>query len=48
MEIEFEGLNFMVIKEYDKFLRAIYGDYLVLPPEDKRIPSHSFHKYFWK
>lgn len=48
IDIEFEGLNFKAIKEYDKILKAVYGDYMKLPPENKRVPTHSFHKYFWK
>ena len=33
---EFEGLKLRGIKEYDKYLTQLYGDYMQLPPEDKR------------
>jgi len=40
-ELEFEGHMLMAPKEYDKVLKVIYGDYMTLPPEDQRVPSHS-------
>lgn len=33
---EFEGVNFMGMKDYDTYLRYKYGDYMKLPPKDKR------------
>ena len=39
--LEFEGHQLMVIKEYDKVLRQLYGDYMQLPPENKRKPKQS-------
>lgn len=36
----FENMNVAVPKEYDKVLKVIYGDYMVLPPEDKRVSCH--------
>ncbi len=47
--LEFEGHQLMVIKEYDKVLRILYGDYMQLPPESSRVPKQSksirfFHK----
>ena len=45
--LEFEKTDCMVIKGYDAYLRSIYGDYMVLPPEDKRVPHHDF-KAYWK
>lgn len=35
-ELEFEGELFSVPKNYDMFLREQYGDYMQLPPEEKR------------
>ncbi|CDZ24935.1 LICD protein family superfamily protein [[Clostridium] cellulosi] len=34
--LEFEGMTVFVPNEYDKYLKHIYGDYMKLPPEDKR------------
>ena len=36
----FEGETFKGPKDYDKFLAALYGDYMQLPPEDKRENRH--------
>ena len=47
IEMEFEGILFQVISEYDKFLSLRYGDYMTPPPEDKRHPYHGFQN-FWK
>lgn len=34
-----------VPKDYDTVLRCSYGDYMQLPPEDKRTPSHGYRLY---
>jgi lipopolysaccharide cholinephosphotransferase len=44
---EFEGKMFRIPKGYDQWLRSIYGDYLKLPPEEKRVPQHIFEAW-WK
>ncbi|MBQ2928292.1 MAG: LicD family protein [Oscillospiraceae bacterium] len=36
----FEGETFKGPKEYDKYLSALYGDYMQLPPEDQRENRH--------
>ena len=46
IETEFEGKNYMVIREYDKFLRDYYGDYMQLPPVESRVPLHDFKAYY--
>ncbi len=38
----FAGKNFMIPKDYDTVLCAEYGDYMQLPPEEKRIPQHNY------
>ena len=48
VEVEFENNYFFSIKEYDKFLRIVYGDYMKLPPEENRKPKHTFNEYYWK
>ena len=40
-ELEFEGHMLMVPPYYHEVLTEIYGDYMQLPPEDQRVPSHS-------
>jgi len=38
--LEFEGVKVRVPKEYDKWLTQVYGDYMKLPPEEKRVAHH--------
>ena len=44
---EFEGHKFSILKDYDVYLTAVYGNYMQLPPEEKRITHHTFTAY-WK
>lgn len=37
---KFEDTEFMIIKEYDGYLRHIFGDYMQLPPKEKQHPGH--------
>ena len=37
----FEDAEFYIPRNADKILRRIYGDYMQLPPEEKRIPRES-------
>lgn len=37
---QFEGYDLSVPKDYDRFLREVYGDYMKLPPEDQRVSRH--------
>lgn len=41
VDLDFEGRRFMAPKGYTHVLEQIYGDYMTLPPEDKRVPAHS-------
>ena len=38
--VEFENSVFRVPEKYDKYLSSIYGDYMILPPLDKRVAPH--------
>ena len=40
----FHGKEFLIINEYDKYLRSIYGNYMELPPEEKR-EFHTLEAY---
>jgi len=40
VDVNFEGKLYPGIKEYDYYLKRVYGDYMKLPPEDKRV-THS-------
>lgn len=47
VEVEFEGKYYKTMRGWDTYLRVNYGDYMQLPPEEKRITHHSY-KAFWK
>lgn len=36
MKVQFEGCTFNISKDYDTYLRNLYGNYMELPPEEKR------------
>lgn len=46
--LDFEGYKFYAISGYDHHLKQLYGDYMQLPPEDKRIPKQYWIKFYWK
>ena len=43
--LKFESNIFPVPKEYKYLLEQIYGDYMKLPPPEKRISHHAFKAY---
>ena len=47
IDMNFEDYRFLVPKEYDKYLTLNYGNYMQLPPEEKRVPAHPRICY-WK
>lgn len=44
-EHPFESSSFSIPVGYDGLLRACYGDYMQLPPKEKRVTHHSFKAY---
>lgn len=40
VDLQFEDGKFPCYKNYDKYLSNLYGDYMKLPPEEKRIPHN--------
>ena len=47
VKVEFEGYKFWAPDGYDYYLKSLYGNYMELPPIDKRISHHDF-KAYWK
>ncbi len=45
-ELEFEGHKFKALADYHTYLSSIYGDYMQLPPENKRVTHHMFEAYY--
>lgn len=41
----FENNEIMITKYYDSLLRETYGDYMQLPPEEKRVGAHDLDVY---
>jgi len=46
-DMPFEDLTVRNLKDYDTYLRSVFGDYMQLPPENKRVMQHGF-KAYWK
>ncbi len=45
IRLPFEGRMYRCVKDYDTFLKKLYGDYMQLPPESERHPYHSVACY---
>lgn len=48
IDATFEGIPCKISKHYDALLKTIYGDYMTLPPENKRKDNHTFNSYYYK
>ncbi len=38
--LDFEGRQYMAIQGYESYLSELYGDYMQLPSEEQRVPTH--------
>lgn len=45
VEVEFEGKKYPAPVGYDKYLTDFYGNYMQLPPVEKRVSNHHFKAY---
>ena len=45
--VDFEGEKYKIPAGYDEYLTKHYGDYMELPPEEKRVKEHDNSAY-WK
>ena len=45
--VPFEDMEVCIMKGYDEALKEKYGDYMELPPVEKRVTAHQFNRYFW-
>ncbi|AQW81939.1 phosphorylcholine transferase [Campylobacter pinnipediorum subsp. pinnipediorum] len=43
---DFENRKYMIIKHFDPVLKITYGDYNKLPPEEERVNSHAYYRYY--
>ncbi len=46
--VPFEDSYFRICNGYDHLMRTKYGDYMQLPPEEKRKSNHALCSYYWK
>ena len=43
--LPFEGREYPCVKDFDRYLTRLYGDYMQLPPEEKRVSHHSYDSF---
>ncbi len=43
--ISFEGIIFPIVNNTDEYLKALYGNYMQLPPKEKQVTHHEFKIY---
>lgn len=43
----FEDNEFYIMTGYNEYLEDIYGDYMQLPPVEKRTTTHTFNTFYW-
>lgn len=47
VDVEFEGRKAKVLSGWHIYLQNVFGDYMQLPPPEKRVTHHAF-KAYWK
>lgn len=45
VDVEFEGKYYKAPVGYDEWLSELYGDYMQLPPPEKRVSHHTYEAY---
>ena len=45
VDVQFENMTAMIFKNYDEILKTTFGNYMELPPKDKRV-SHGLEAYW--
>lgn len=43
--LSFEGRRYPALMNYDIYLRQLYGDYMQLPPVEKRVSHHAYDSF---
>ena len=46
IKLPFENRQYCAPVGYDKYLKALYGDYMKLPPKDKQVKVHENKAYY--
>ncbi|HGD7086972.1 LicD family protein [Enterococcus faecium] len=46
-KVSFEGVDLQITSGYNSYLSNLYGDYMEIPPVEKRV-NHSYYKYYWR
>ena len=46
IKMDFEGNKYYVPLKYADILGRLYGNYMTLPPKEKRITHHDFKAYY--
>ena len=46
--VEFEGKKYRAPHDWERYLKQIYGDYMKLPPEEKRVRRHHYTVFSMK
>ncbi len=44
-KVLFEGKTYPAVKDFNAYLTSLYGNYMELPPEEKRVSHHAYDSY---